>query len=97
MIELMEQTANMLRGMCLDPRIPQDTKEALRSRVGKLDEAVSAILEEQEMCIQPCSGCPTPFRCKDTSGCARAGLAVPTYYVRHPDDTYTVAEPQPTA
>lgn len=95
MIELMEETANMLRGMCMDPRIPQDAKEALWSRVGKLDSAVAVALEQQEECIQPCSGCPTPFRCKDTSGCSSAGLSVPTYYVRHPDDSYTVAEPQP--
>jgi hypothetical protein len=42
MIELMEETANMLRGMCMDPRIPQDTKEALWSRVRKLDAATEA-------------------------------------------------------
>ena len=45
MIELMEQTANMLRGMCMDPRIPQDTKEALRSRVRTLDAATEAALD----------------------------------------------------
>ena len=42
MTELMEETANMLRGMCMDPRIPQDTKEALWSRVRKLDAATEA-------------------------------------------------------
>lgn len=38
-IELVEQTANMLRGICMDPRIPQDTKEVLWSRVRQLDSA----------------------------------------------------------
>ena len=42
MIELMEETANMLRGVCMDPRVPQDTKEALWSRVRKLDAATEA-------------------------------------------------------
>lgn len=54
-----------------------------------------SLQEPQEVCIQPCSGCPTPFRCKDTSGCAAAGRIVPTYYVHHPDDSYTAADPQP--
>lgn len=45
MIELIEETANMLRGMCLDPRIPADTKEALRSRVRKLDAAAESALK----------------------------------------------------
>lgn len=44
MIELMESTANMMRGMCMDPRIPQDTKEALWSRVRQLDAAVESAL-----------------------------------------------------
>lgn len=38
-IELLESTANMLRDMCMDPRVPQDTKEVLWSRVRKLDAA----------------------------------------------------------
>lgn len=48
MIELMEETANMLRGMCMDPRIPQDTKEALWSRVRKIDAATEAALGTEE-------------------------------------------------
>lgn len=46
MIELMEETANMLRGVCMDPRVPQDTKEALWSRVRKLDAATEAALDD---------------------------------------------------
>lgn len=45
MIELMEETANMLRGVCMDPRVPQDTKEALWSRVRKLDAATEAAID----------------------------------------------------
>ena len=48
-----------------------------------------------ETFVAACNGCPTPGKCKDTSGCASAGMNVPTYYVRHPDDTYTAADPQP--
>jgi hypothetical protein len=46
-IELLESTANMMRGMCMDPRIPQDTKEAMRSRVRKLDAATEAALDDE--------------------------------------------------
>jgi hypothetical protein len=46
-IELLESTANMMRGMCMDPRIPQDTKEAMRSRVRKLDSAAEAALDDE--------------------------------------------------
>ncbi len=45
MLELMEETANMLRGMCMDPRIPQDTKEALWSRVRKLDATTEKAID----------------------------------------------------
>lgn len=38
-IDLIESTSNMLRGMCMDPRIPADTKQALQSRIGRLDSA----------------------------------------------------------
>ena len=44
----MEETANMLRGMCMDPRIPHDTKEALWSRVRKLDAATEAEQEDSK-------------------------------------------------
>lgn len=47
MIELMEETANMLRGVCMDPRVPQDTKEALWSRVRKLDAATEAAADDE--------------------------------------------------
>lgn len=46
--DLMESTANMLRGMCMDPSIPKDTKEALWSIVHKLDAAVTEALEAEE-------------------------------------------------
>lgn len=47
MIELMEETANMLRGVCMDPRVPQDTKEALWLCVRKLDAATEAALDDE--------------------------------------------------
>lgn len=40
-----EETANMLRGMCMDPRIQKDIKEALWSRVRKLDKATEDVID----------------------------------------------------
>lgn len=31
----------------------------------------------------------------DVSTAEKPSMIVPTYYVRHPDDTYSVADPQP--
>jgi len=49
LIELLESTANMLRGACMDPRIPKATKEAFWSRVRELDKAVEKANERLEM------------------------------------------------
>jgi hypothetical protein len=48
LIELIERTANMLRGACMDPRIPKDTKEAFWSRVRELDKAVEKANERPD-------------------------------------------------
>ena len=53
------------------------------------------MMDTQKQGISPCNGCPTPGDCLDASGCASAALAVPTYYVGHPDGTYSAANPQP--
>lgn len=45
LISVTEETANMLRGMCMDPRIQKDIKEALWSRVRKLDKAAEDAIE----------------------------------------------------
>lgn len=47
-IELIEETANMLRGMCMDQRIPRDTRDAMNDRAAKLDAAVEAALAAKE-------------------------------------------------
>ena len=47
MIELMESTANMLRGMCMDPTIPKHAKDAIRVRVKELDKATEAAIDAQ--------------------------------------------------
>jgi len=39
-IELMEATANMLRGMTMDPSIPQHAKSAMLARINQLEAAV---------------------------------------------------------
>ncbi len=51
-IGLLEDTANFLRGMRLDPAIPQHAKEAIDSRLSKLDaftgDAYDRELEKEE-------------------------------------------------
>ena len=44
--QLIEDTANMLRGMTLDPAIPRHAKEAMQTRIQLLDEASEKLLEE---------------------------------------------------
>lgn len=39
MIDVVEQTANMLRGMTMDPTIPAHAKEVMLSRIRTLDSA----------------------------------------------------------
>lgn len=36
-IELLEETANLLRGMTMDPSIPKHTKEAMFHRIVEID------------------------------------------------------------
>ena len=48
MIEVLEETANMLRGMCMDQRIPRDTRDAMNDRAAKLDAAVETALAAKE-------------------------------------------------
>lgn len=52
-------------------------------------------MEDGKNFVSPCNGCPTPGECVTTEGCATAGMMVPTYYVAHPDGTYSAANPQP--
>lgn len=37
MLRLIDETACLLRGMTMDPRIPADAKEAMRSRIETLE------------------------------------------------------------
>lgn len=46
LLEKLESTANFMRGMQFDPRIPADTKEALLERAQEIDELVEQHLEE---------------------------------------------------
>ena len=45
LLEQLESTANFMRGMCFDPRIPNDTKEALQERAQAIDEVVQKHLD----------------------------------------------------
>lgn len=40
LLQLMEDTANMLRGMTMDPAIPAHAKDAMRARIAKIEAAV---------------------------------------------------------
>ena len=44
-VSLMEDTANMLRGMTMDPAIPDHAKEAMRSRFAELEAMVETAIE----------------------------------------------------
>ena len=46
LIELIESTANMLRGMTLDPAIPEHAKDAMRHHIDVLETAVEKYLDE---------------------------------------------------
>lgn len=40
LLQLAEGTANMLRGMTLDPAIPEHAKSAMRVKIAELEDAV---------------------------------------------------------
>lgn len=48
-LALLESTANLLRGMCLDPTIPVHAREGLRQRVEEIDAAVGSAIEASEV------------------------------------------------
>jgi hypothetical protein len=43
--QLIESTANMLRGMTMDPAIPAHAKVAMQSQIQILEEAAEKLLE----------------------------------------------------
>ncbi|MBI1450340.1 MULTISPECIES: hypothetical protein [Acinetobacter] len=45
LLEQLESTANFMRGMQFDPRIPNDTKQALIERAQNIDALVEKYLE----------------------------------------------------
>ena len=45
LLQLMENTANMLRGMTMDPAIPEHAKGAMRTTIADLEAAVEKNLE----------------------------------------------------
>ncbi len=45
LLEQLESSANFMRGMCFDPRIPNDTKEELQERAQAIDEVVQKHLD----------------------------------------------------
>lgn len=46
LLEELESTANFMRGMQFDPRIPSDTKIALVDRAQQIDEFIENHLKE---------------------------------------------------
>lgn len=45
LIEMLESTANLMRGMQFDPSIPSHAKDALRNRYEKIEELLERINE----------------------------------------------------
>ena len=45
LIEMLESTANLMRGMQFDPNIPSHAKDALRNRYEKIEELLERINE----------------------------------------------------
>jgi len=45
MLDLVQNTANMLRGMTMDPGIAAHAKDAMRSRIAELEAAVDARID----------------------------------------------------
>jgi len=41
----LEGAANMMRGMCLDPSIPDHAKSAMRSKIRDIDDYIESIQE----------------------------------------------------
>jgi hypothetical protein len=74
LLEIMESTANMLRGMTLDPAIPIFAKSAMKSKIIELELAV-------ELANTPhCDACSKPIypeqknvghECNLHEGCAK--------------------------
>lgn len=50
-MQLMEDAANMLRGMTMDPTIPGHAKAAMRLKIVALEDLVGDLLYESEMKI----------------------------------------------
>lgn len=46
LLEAMQSTANLMRGMQFDPRIPSDTKQALIERAEELEALIEKYLED---------------------------------------------------
>lgn len=40
LIEAIESTQNFLQGICFDPRVPEDTKQAIRAKIDSLDDVL---------------------------------------------------------
>lgn len=46
--QMIENTANMLRGMTLDPAIPRHAKGAMQEKIQELEKAMEELLIELE-------------------------------------------------
>lgn len=47
LVELIDSTSNMLRGMTMDPAIPKHAKDAMWSRIAQLEAVVEAHVNPQ--------------------------------------------------
>ena len=48
LIEKLESTANFMRGMCFDPRLNHEIKDAIKNRVNEIDDFLEKYMEDIE-------------------------------------------------
>lgn len=46
LIEKLESTANFMRGMCFDPRLHPEIKEAVRERASDIDDFIEKYMDK---------------------------------------------------
>jgi len=81
LLEIMESTANMLRGMTLDPAIPLHANVAMSSRIVELEAAVELAMKSDEwMDAATLPQIGGDYRSDDVLGCWPNGEMMVVYY-----------------
>lgn len=48
LIEKLESTANFMRGMCFDPRLHHEIRDAIQGRVCEIDSFINECMDDEE-------------------------------------------------